>query len=76
MKIPGQKKSLYGPLLQSFNTKGWSVLVVCGYGGCAWLCVFVSQTIYWGRYGNSSGRGRGGPTIWFENLTAEIWKIQ
>ena len=28
-----------------------------------------------GRYGNSSGRGREGPPFWFENLTAEIWKI-
>ena len=28
-----------------------------------------------GRYGNSSGRVRGGPAFWFENLTAEISKI-
>ena len=28
-----------------------------------------------GRYGNSSGRVRGGPAFWFENLTAEIVKI-
>ena len=27
------------------------------------------------RYGNSSGRVRGGPAFWFENLTAEIRKI-
>ena len=26
-------------------------------------------------YGNSSGRVRGGPAFWFENLTAEISKI-
>ena len=35
----------------------------------------VSKTMYYGRYNNSSGRGRGGPAFWFEKLTAETRKI-
>ena len=30
---------------------------------------------YQDRYGNSSGRGMGGPAFWFENLKAEFGKI-
>ena len=26
------------------------------------------------RYGNLSGRGRGGPSFWFESFTVKIWK--
>ena len=31
--------------------------------------------MYKGRYGNSSGMGSGELAFWFENLTAEFWKI-
>ena len=31
--------------------------------------------MYLGRFSNSCGRGTGGLGVWFENLTAEIWKI-
>ena len=38
--------------------------------GSVFCLVCLSQTMHQGRYGNSSGKGKGGPGIWFENLTS------
>ena len=40
------------------------------------LTVSSKQTeVVKGRYGNSRGQGKGGPAVWLELLTSEIWKI-